>query len=73
MRTLLAVLLLPVLAAAGDYSPDPKAVRRHGAGYRYPQAGWVVLHVEGKPYGRGVQHGSLMAPEIAAYVRCFAA
>jgi Phospholipase B len=73
MRTLLAVLLLPVLAAAGDYSPDPKAVRRHGAGYRYPQAGWVVLHVEGKPYDRGVQHGSLMAGEIAAYVRCFAA
>jgi Phospholipase B len=73
MRALLAVLLLPAFLAAGDYSPDPKSVRRHGPAYRYPQAGWIVLHVEGKPYERGFQHGSLMATEIAAYVRCFAA
>jgi Phospholipase B len=73
MRTLLVLLLLPAFVMAGDFSPDPKGVRRHGAGYRYPQAGWIVLHVEGKPYDRGIQHGSLMATEIAAYVRCFAA
>src|SRR5262249_4836052 len=30
------------------------------------------LHIEGEPYERGVQHGRLMAPEIAAHVRCFA-
>src|SRR4051812_25756568 len=73
MRALLGLLLLPALLVAGDAAPDPKAVRWHGPAYRYPQAGWVVLHVEGKPYDRGVQHGSLMATEIAAYVRCFAA
>ena len=37
-------------------------------GYRYPQAGWIVLHIEGEPYERGYQHGRLMAPEIARFV-----
>jgi len=51
-----------------DYQPDPKAVQRYGQAYRYPQAGWIVLHIEGKPYERGYQHGRLLAPEIAAFV-----
>ena len=38
------------------------------AGYRYPQAGWIVLHIEGEPYERGYQHGRLMAPEIGRFV-----
>ncbi len=73
MRAILVFLLLPFTLLAGDYSPGSLSVRRHGPAYRYPQAGWIVLHVEGKPYERGVQHGTLMATEIAAYVRCFAA
>src|SRR5215472_14570498 len=65
---------LPALAAgAGDFRPDPKSVQRYGPAYRYPQAGWIVLHIEGEPYARGYQHGRLMAPEIAAHLRCFAA
>jgi hypothetical protein len=56
----------------GNFKPDPLSVQRCGTGYRYPQAGWVVLHIEGEPYERGYQHGRLMAPEIAAYVRAFA-
>ena len=55
-----------------DFQPDPLSVQRFGQGYRYPQAGWVVLHVEGDPYERGYQHGRLMAPEITAFVRSFA-
>jgi hypothetical protein len=54
------------------FVPDPATVQREGAGYRYPQAGWIVLHIEGDPYERGYQHGKLMAREIAEYVRCFA-
>ena len=79
----LAVLLLTVVvvspaAFAGekpvaDIQPDPRGVQRYGPGYRYWQSGWIVLHIEGKPYERGVQHGHLLAPEIAANVRCFAA
>src|SRR6187397_60179 len=56
-----------------DYQPDPAAVQRFGPAYRYPQDGWTVLHIEGEPYERGYQHGRLMASEIAAHIRCFAA
>jgi len=60
-------------ASAADFSPDPRSVQRYGPAYRYPQAGWIVLHIEGEPYQRGLQHGRLLAEEIAAHVRCFAA
>jgi hypothetical protein len=70
--------LVPSAARAGDklpadFRPDPRCVQRYGPAYRYWQNGWIVLHIEGKPYERGVQHGRLLAPEIAAHVRCFAA
>ena len=56
-----------------DHPIDPRTVQRDGDGYRYRQAGWIVLHIEGKPYDRGVQHGRLLAPEIAAHLRCYSA
>ena len=56
-----------------DFRPDPSSVQRYGPAYRYPQAGWIVLHIEGEPYERGYQHGRLLAPEIAAYLRCYSA
>src|SRR5260370_34742898 len=59
--------------SAADFSPDPKSVQRYGPAYRYPQAGWIVLHIEGKPYDRGYQHGYLLASEVAGYLKCFAA
>src|SRR4029077_7824730 len=34
--------------------------------------GWIILHIEGAPYERGVQHGRLLAPEIEKYLRCYA-
>lgn len=66
-------LALATPALAADFRPDPLSVQRDGPAYRYPQAGWIVVHIEGEPYERGVQHGKLLAPEIAAYVRCLAA
>ncbi|MDR3632914.1 MAG: C45 family autoproteolytic acyltransferase/hydrolase [Isosphaeraceae bacterium] len=54
-------------SAAG--APDPSSVERYGPAYRYPRAGWIVLHVEGQPYERGYQHGRLLAPEIVDYVK----
>jgi hypothetical protein len=56
-----------------DFEPDPASVQRCGPAYRYPQAGWVVLHIEGEPYERGYQHGKLMAAEIADHVKTLAA
>ena len=55
-------------ADGSRYRPDPATIERHGSGYRYPQAGWIVLHIEGEPYDRGYQHGRLMAPEIARFI-----
>src|SRR2546430_906888 len=63
----------PVAAAfpaLSDFQPDSQSVKRYGPAYRYPQAGWTVLHIEGEPYARGFQHGRLMAPEIAAFLHC---
>lgn len=69
----LALLALAPPWAIADFKPDPASVQRYGPAYRFPQAGWIVLHVEGKPYDRGYQQGQLLAAEIAGYLRCFAA
>jgi hypothetical protein len=75
---LFLLLTLAALPAWGQlppqkqFTPEPATVARYEAGYRYPQAGWIVLHIEGEPYERGYQHGRLLAAEIAAYTRCFA-
>src|SRR5258706_5735946 len=55
-----------------SFEVDPVTVQRSGAGYRYPQEGWIVLHLEGGPYDRGLQHGRLLAPEIGSYLHCYA-
>jgi hypothetical protein len=52
----------------GDW-PAREAVETFGPAYRYPAAGWIYLHIEGKPYERGYQHGYLMAREIPEYLR----
>ncbi len=53
--------------------PVKEAVQTFGPAYRYPAAGWIYLHIEGKPYERGYQHGHLMAEEIPEYMeRCAA-
>jgi hypothetical protein len=58
---------------SNDAWPAPSAITTYGPAYRYPAGGWIYLHVEGKPYDRGYQHGRLMAKEIPQYMaRCAA-
>ena len=60
-------------ASTTDAWPAREAVKTFGPAYRYPAAGWIYLHIEGKPYERGYQHGYLMAREIPEYLqRCAA-
>ena len=60
-------------APVASGAPDPAAVQQYGPAYRYPQAGWIVLHIEGQPYERGYQHGRLLAPEILDFLKASAA
>ncbi len=58
---------------AAEPWPVASAVTTYGPAYRYPVGGWIYLHIEGKPYERGYQHGRLMAAEIPRYMaRCAA-
>ncbi len=53
--------------------PAKPALETFGPAYRYPEGGWIYLHIEGEPYERGYQHGHLMAKEIETYLqRCAA-
>ena len=62
------VLTSPLLAAPPrTYTPDPASVQWYGPAYRYPQQGWIVVHIEGKPYERGYQYGTLLSKEIAGF------
>jgi len=59
-------------SSVGEW-PSRAAVATFGPAYRYPTGGWIYLHIEGKPYERGYQHGHLMAKEIVQYMeRCAA-
>jgi hypothetical protein len=79
VASLVLLCLSPTARAASpvasnqEYAPDPASVQRYGPAYQYPQAGWIVLHVEGEPYDRGYQHGRLLADEIADYIKTVAA
>lgn len=54
------------------FVPDPVTVTRSGPGWRFPQDGWNVVHIEGSPYDRGYQHGFLLAREIVDYCQTIA-
>ncbi|HUY35587.1 MAG TPA: C45 family autoproteolytic acyltransferase/hydrolase [Pirellulales bacterium] len=62
----------PPTGSDAEFMPDPASVVRDGPAYRYPQQGWIVLHIDGTPYQRGRQHGRLLAAEIADYVQSLA-
>jgi Phospholipase B len=77
----LAILLAVVLAIPARYSaraatedtrPASASQFRNstfddqlGRGYRFNRDGWIYVHLEGAPHDIGVQHGYLLAPEIA--------
>ena len=67
-----AALAQPPTSEKPSFIPDPFAVTRHGPGWRFPQDGWNVVHIEGTPYERGFQHGRLLAHEIVDYCQTIA-
>lgn len=45
-----------------------ETVRWFGPAFRYTDRGWTFVHIEGTPYDRGYQYGSLLSKEIVAYM-----
>ncbi len=45
-----------------------ESVRWAGKGFRYDEAGWIYVHIEGEPYERGRQFGELVPQEIVRYM-----
>src|SRR6185312_1667643 len=68
-----AVHAEPPPTSDAKFIPDPASVTRYVQGWRYPRAGWNVVHIEGAPYDRGYQHGKLLAAEIVDYIGSIAA
>ena len=62
----------PTEASRQPFVPDPVTVTQQGPGWRFPQDGWIVVHIEGSAYERGYQHGSLLANEIVDYCHTIA-
>ncbi len=60
--TLVIALGLCSLAWAGG-------LVHYGKGWRFDKHGWVYVHIEGKPYERGVQYGYLVADELKEILR----
>jgi hypothetical protein len=55
------------LALAADLTKEEQAWLAKAV--REETNGWVFLHIEGKPFARGFQHGYLLAKEIAESLR----
>ena len=44
-------------------------IKKYGKGFRFEKNGWIYVHIEGKPYERGFQHGYLVAGELKEIMR----
>ena len=51
----------PVYASQSSIPANDARIKK---AYRFSQDGWTYVHLEGKPYDIGFQHGYLLAPEI---------
>ena len=66
MNSMKHAALLLLLASLAVAAPARSADARLNKSFRKPaQAGWIFVHLEGKPSEIGFQHGFLLAPEIA--------
>ncbi len=50
---------------------EKKDFQKYNQGFRYEKNGWIFLHVEGRPYDRGYQHGYLIAKEYKDAYKCY--
>jgi hypothetical protein len=70
LASVIAAVVCIVLLSRGSFAQDQSANStakdsRLQKAYRFQQAGWTYVHLEGSPTEIGFQHGALLAPEIA--------
>jgi hypothetical protein len=69
----LTVLAFTLAASPGLANAEPpesaKTDARLKGAYRNEKDGWIFVHLEGTPDQIGFQHGHLLAPEIADFLR----
>ncbi|MGH9520436.1 MAG: C45 family autoproteolytic acyltransferase/hydrolase, partial [Terriglobales bacterium] len=63
---LFAALLLCLPAA---HAATPSATLSAAPGYSFQRGGWTYVHLQGTPAQIGYEHGLLLAPQIADFVR----
>jgi len=63
----LSFLISFLFAAASELIPEEKEWLSRGS--RLEREGWIYLHLEGKPFERGFQHGYLLAREIEKAIK----
>ena len=68
--SVMAAVVCMVCFSLGSFAlgqPDNSTAKdpRLQKAYRFHQAGWTYVHLEGSPAEIGFQHGALLAPEIA--------
>jgi len=61
---LLTSMTLVVNTVRGEGLPEINNSEKLDNAYRFNNRAWIYLHIEGKAYDRGFQHGYLLAPEI---------
>jgi hypothetical protein len=71
-KSILLFLLIDMFSigavlAAADLTKEEQAWLDKA--FRQERNGWIFLHIEGKPFARGFQHGYLLAKEIAESLR----
>lgn len=74
MKTILCVLFLVFSAVASSgiatqesentSLTDTSSLRQLDSAFRFNIQGWTYVYIEGEPFERGFQHGSLLASEI---------
>ena len=71
LKVMAVTVLLIAIVPSGILSAQ--GIKRFGKGYRYDKNGWIYIHIEGKPYERGLQYGYLSALEYKEAIRCYKA
>jgi len=64
LMTLTSPLASTLATGSDNTEPMIAGAQQYEKGYRYNAGGWIYLHIEGKPYERGYQHGYLLSDEI---------